>query len=431
VVGAGRAGRIERRFERGRVVSADVFVLGGFQTDWARNAKREGKDIADVMRETVQGALAATKVDPKDVQVAHVGNFVGELLSQQANLGGLVVEAEPALDGIATSRHEGACAAGSLAILGASAEIEAGRYDVACVVGVEVLRCVSAFEAQKHLGVAAWVPRETEGIEYPWPELFSRMGDAYAERYGLDRKHLVAIAKNAFANAKRNPNAQTRGWTFDERSFAEDDEVNPAYAKRIRRQDCSQVTDGGAAVLLASARYAKAWADRRGIPLSRLARIEGWGHKTSRMALADKLAASEGKTHVFPNVKATIDDAFRRAGIGGVDGVDAIETHDCFTTTAYMAIDHFGLTPPGQSWRAIEDGTIAIGGKTPLNPSGGLIGVGHPVGATGVRMVLDAYKQVTGQAGDYQVEGAKRVATLNLGGSGTTSVSFVVGRAAS
>ena len=108
-------------------------------------------------------------------------------------------------------------------------------------------------------------------------------------------------------------------------------------------------------------------------------------------------------------------------------GIDGIETHDCFTTSEYMAIDHFGLTEPGESWKAVEEGGIEIGGKLPINPSGGLIGAGHPVGATGVRQVLDACQQVTGQAGDYQVEGAKRFATLNIGGSGTTSVCFVVG----
>jgi acetyl-CoA C-acetyltransferase len=92
-----------------------------------------------------------------------------------------------------------------------------------------------------------------------------------------------------------------------------------------------------------------------------------------------------------------------------------------------MAIDHFGITPPGQSWRAIEEGAIERKGRIPVNPGGGLMGIGHPVGATGVRMLLDAWKQTTGSAGDTQVEGARRVATLNIGGSGTTSVSFVVG----
>ena len=106
--------------------------------------------------------------------------------------------------------------------------------------------------------------------------------------------------------------------------------------------------------------------------------------------------------------------------------LDGIETHDCFTATEYMAIDHFGITPPGQSWQAIESGLIDFEGRLPINPSGGLIGAGHPVGATGVRMVLDAAQQVSGRAGATQVEGAKRFGTLNIGGSATTVVSFVL-----
>jgi acetyl-CoA C-acetyltransferase len=124
----------------------------------------------------------------------------------------------------------------------------------------------------------------------------------------------------------------------------------------------------------------------------------------------------------------TRSDAFGRAGINSVDDLDAIETHDCFTSTEYMAIDHFGITAPGESWKAVESGDIEMGGRIPINPSGGLIGLGHPVGATGVRMILDSYKQVTAKAGDYQIEGASTVATLNIGGSATTTVSFVIGR---
>ena len=92
-----------------------------------------------------------------------------------------------------------------------------------------------------------------------------------------------------------------------------------------------------------------------------------------------------------------------------------------------MAIDHFGLTEPGMSWKAIEDRVVYLGGKLPINPSGGLIGCGHPVGATGARQILDAYKQVTNNAGAYQVEGAKKVATLNIGGTATTNVCFIIG----
>ncbi len=131
---------------------------------------------------------------------------------------------------------------------------------------------------------------------------------------------------------------------------------------------------------------------------------------------------------MFPQVRGAITDAFERAAVDGVGEIDAIETHDCFSTTHYMAIDHFGLTAPGESWRAIEDGTVAFDGKCPINASGGLTGCGHPVGATGVRMLADSAKQVSGTAGDYQVPDAGRVATLNIGGSATTTVCFVVER---
>ena len=105
-----------------------------------------------------------------------------------------------------------------------------------------------------------------------------------------------------------------------------------------------------------------------------------------------------------------------------------IETHDCFSITEYAAIEHFGLAPPGEGYKRIEDGSIELGGRCPVNPSGGLIGCGHPVGATGARQLLDTYLQVSGKAGEYQVDGAKRVATLNIGGSATTNVVHIIGR---
>jgi acetyl-CoA C-acetyltransferase len=408
--------------------TAPIFVLGGFQTDFARNWTREGKAIADVMRAAVDGALAAAAIDASAIEVGHVGNFIGELLCDQGHLGGLLVEANPAFAGLPTARHEAACASGGVATLAAMADLESGRYDVACVVGVEVMRARSAFEAQAKLGVAAWTPREVEGVSHPWPKLFSDVADEYERRYGLRYEHLGAIAKNNFANARRNPTAQTRGWTLGPRAFAEDDAENPIVSGRTRKQDCSQVSDGGAAVILASERFAREHAKRRGIAFDRVARIAGWGHRTARMALADKLRAAEDEAYVMPHVRGAIRDAFARARVGGVADVDAIECHDCFTVTEYMAIDHFGLTLPGEAWRAIEEGTVLWGGAKPVNPSGGLIGAGHPVGASGVRMLLDASKQVTGGAGDYQVPNARRVATLNIGGSGTTTVTFVVER---
>ncbi|MHC4962708.1 MAG: thiolase C-terminal domain-containing protein, partial [Planctomycetota bacterium] len=139
-----------------------------------------------------------------------------------------------------------------------------------------------------------------------------------------------------------------------------------------------------------------------------------------------KVNDSETSDFVLPWTRKAITDAYGRAGIADCWELDLIETHDCFTTSEYMAIDHFGLTQPGKSWQAIEAGVIELGGKLPINPSGGLIGCGHPVGATGARQLLDAYKQVTSTAGDTQVENARRVATLNIGGTATTNVCFVI-----
>jgi acetyl-CoA C-acetyltransferase len=410
-------------------MSAPVYVLGGWQTDFAANWAREGKEIADAIGAVLDGGLAVTGLEAREIDVVHVGNFTAELFCGQGHLGGLVAAAHPDLAGVPASRHEGACASGSLATLAAAAELEAGRYGLAAVIGIEQMRNVPGDEAAKLIGgPAMWAGHECQGVKYPWPHIFSLLAEEYDRRYGLKYEHLARIAEINFANARRNPNAQTRRWTFTPESFTGDDAANPVIDGRIRRQDCGQITDGAAIVFLATEPVARSYAAKRGIPLERLARLRGWGHRTAPITYAAKVAASRDQPYVFPFVRATITDAFRRAGLPGVEAIDGIETHDCFTSTEYMAIDHFGITPPGQSWQAIENGDIELGGRIPVNPSGGLIGLGHPVGATGVRMVLDCWKQVTGQAGDYQVEGAKTFATLNVGGSATTTVSFVVDR---
>ncbi len=400
----------------------DTFILGGYQTDFARNWLREESDIANAMTEVVNGTFEATGVAPEDVGSGHVGNFAAELYASQGQLGAFLLEGNPALRGLPTGRHEAACASGSIAILAASAEIAAGRYDVSLVVGVEQMKTVDSQQGGDFLGTAGWYEREAKGVAYPFPALFGRLGDAYADRYGLDDAYLTRISEINRENARRNPLAQTRTWPSNPEK-----EAQPLVG-RIRIGDCSQITDGAVGLILASAEFAERWAKARGLSLDDVPRIQGWGHHTAPILFDEKLLESAGEEYVLPHTRHAITDAFARAGIGEVWQLDAIETHDCFTTSEYMAIDHFGLTAPGESWTAVEDGTIAFGGRLPINPSGGLIGVGHPVGATGVRQLLDAYRQVSGTAGDYQVEGAKRVATLNLGGSGTTSASFIVGR---
>lgn len=399
-----------------------VFVLGGFQSDFARNLAREGGDLATLTREVVMGTMEGAGVDESHIQAIHVGNAFGELFAGQAQLGAMPATVVPGLCEVPSSRHEAACASGSIAVLGAMADIESGRYECVLVLGLEQERNVPGDVAARHLGAAAWIGYEGNDARFLWPHMFSRLADEYESRYGLRHEHLAAIARKNFDNARRNPLAQTRRWSFESKSFAADDTTNPIVEGRLRRQDCGQVTDGGAGVVLCSEAFVRSLGrDAQSTPF-----IAGWGHRTVGLSLDEKLARSKDDTYVLPHVRRTLLDAIRRAGHAGIDDLDGLEAHDCFTVTEYMIADHLGLEAPGAVGRAIDAGRFEVGGSLPINPSGGLIGLGHPVGATGVRMLFDASRQVSGRAEGCQVEGAKTFATLNIGGSATTVVSFVV-----
>jgi len=405
-------------------VSGNVWILGGYQSDFARNLTREGRDFADLTSEIVDQTLAEAMIDAADIDVVHVANAFGEMFAQQGHLGAMPATVHEGLWDTPATRHEAACASGSVAALAAMADLRAGNYRTALVVGLELEKTVSGDVAAQHLGAAAWTGHEGRDAKYMWPFMFSQVADEYDRRYGIDDAHLHAIAAVNLANAKRNPNAQTREWQIpDLAADGGDDAVNAPVEGRIRRFDCSQMTDGGAGVVLVSDEFL---ADHPGVRPIGL--IEGWGHRTVGLGMRQKLDRDADNPYVMPHLRAAVHDAFARARVD-LDAIDGFEVHDCFTPSEYVAIDHIGLTGPGESWKAVESGDIEIGGRMPINPSGGLIGGGHPVGATGVRMMLDAAKQVSGLAGDYQVDGARRFGTLNLGGSTATTVSFVIAAA--
>ncbi|MGA9613220.1 MAG: acetyl-CoA acetyltransferase [Mycobacterium sp.] len=399
-------------------MDTDVWILGGYQSDFARNLTKEGLDFADLTREIVDNTLTAAKIDAGDIGVVHVANAFGEMFAEQGHLGAMPATVCDSLWDTPASRHEAACASGSVAALAAMADLRSGNYETALVLSVELEKTVPGDTAARHLGAAAWTGHEGADAKFLWPSMFAKVADEYDRRYGLDETHLRAIAGLNFANARRNPNAQTREWKVPDPIG--DDDNNPLIEGRLRRFDCSQMTDGGAGVVLVSDKYL------RDHPTARpIARITGWGHRTVGLGLQQKLDRAADDPYVLPHVRAAVLDALRRAQ-ATLDDLHGVEVHDCFTPSEYLAIDHIGLTGPGESWKAIENGEIENGGRLPVNPSGGLIGGGHPVGASGVRMLVDAAKQVSGTAGDYQVEDAKTFGTLNFGGSTATTVSFVV-----
>lgn len=398
-----------------------VWILGGYQSDFARNITREGRGVADLVGEVAQQTLEAAGLEPQQVGVVHVGNAFGQVYTGQGHLGAMPATVLPELWGVPATRHEGACASGSLAVLAAMADLESGRYDCALVLGVEIEKNVPGDLGSRYMEGAAWLGHEGTDADYMWPHMFSLIAEEYDRRYGLDPQHLWSIAELNIRNARANPNAQTRDRRYPPGSFADDAAANPVVVGRLHKADCGPLTDGGAGVVLVTERFLRAHGGAA-------SRILGWGHRTVGLPLAEKLRRSEGSPLLFPHVAGTVGDALGRAGLAGVDEVDLVETHDCFTSSEYMAIDHLGITAPGESWRAVESGELEIGGRLPMNPSGGLLGGGHPVGATGVRMLLDCHRQVTDTAGGYQVPGAHRAVMLNIGGSTTTTVSLVVGR---
>ncbi len=405
-----------------------IYILGGHQSDFARNIAREGLTLFDLFSDTVQKGMSSCGLDASEIQVGHVANFVGDLFNGQGQLGGFFGHVDPALAYLPASRHEAACASGSMALLAAMADLESGRYDLACVLGIEMMRNVSGDQAADYLRPAAWADKEWQDTPYVWPCAFDDLISTYEQRHGIEMAHLRAISEKNYKNARSNPNSQTRNWKFSPNSFDNDDEANPIISGQIRRQDCGQVSDGAAVVFLATEKRAKEYARKRNMKLSDIPCIKGWGHINAPMLFEEKMRLSQGQDYIFPHIRKLFEQTLGRAGMSSIEDISGMEVHDCFNITEYMILDHTGLYKPGEAWRAIEEGHTSAGGKLPINMSGGLIGLGHPVGATGVRMALDAYKQVTYSAGDYQIGGARNMMTFNLGGSATTCASLIIGR---
>jgi len=407
----------------------NVFILGGFQSDFAQDWAQKENSIFELFASTLNQALETTGIDPKEVERGHVGNASGDMLTGFAQMGGFFGMADPRFAGMPASRHEAACASGTMAILGAVADISAGFYDLVCVAGAEVMSGTFGKEIDRAIAGHAWPPTEVSEDEWTWPKLFSRFLQDYRDRYDVQYEHLGEISKINLENARGNPNAKGRSYQAGGACFLEDDVANPIAMNLFRTHDICRVADGAAVLFLAGEDYARRFADRHGMSLEDIPRIKGFGHNTMPTELEVKrsLSRASDSPYYMPHLHETIQQAVNRAGFTDIRQLDGMEVHDCFNINEYMILDHSGLQAPGEAWKAIEDGTIRRDGSFAVNPSGGLIGVGHPIGCTGVRMALDCFKQVTGRAEGYQVEGAKNMLTVNVGGTLTTVGSLVIG----
>lgn len=413
-----------------------VHVLGGSQTDFERNWKKEGKNLVAMLKEVINDSFLETNFTFEELRrlnkinkvEAFIGNFIAEDYISQGHLGSFLTEVNEAFYGVPSARYEAACASSSVALDAAITKIKAGDIDVAIVVGFEIMKYVDSKTCGDILGKAAYYEKEGRGIDYPFPKLFGRLADVIINKYpqiGTKRfmDALAQISTNNYDNAKRNPKAQTRKWFMSfEQASNRGNESNPLIGGKLAVSDCSQVTDGACCVILCSDEYIKEKCINNDIV------VKGFGHRVAPLLFDKKIIDGEASPYILPWTRQACLDAYKRSGLT-VDDIDCFETHDCFTSSEYAAISSFGITEPGKEYEAIEDGTISFKGSKPINASGGLIGCGHPVGASGARMFLDLYKQVSGTAGKYQVKNAKNAMMLNIGGSATTNYVFIVGKA--
>lgn len=417
-----------------------VYIIGGSQTDFQRNWTKEGKSFIAMMKEIIEDTLKKTNIDLKEIESLNkknkigifVGNFDGEQYFNQGHLGAFLTEISSSFYGIPSARYEAACASGSVALDAASSKIKVGDYDVAIVLGIELMKTVDSSVGGDFLGTAAYYQKEAKGISFPFPKLFGQLADVYIQKYSLDKKrflnNLAKISNINYSNAKRNPNAQTRSWFMNyEHACFRDSKNNMLVGGKLAIADCSQITDGAATVVLCSKKYLNDYKTKRNLKNKDFSEITGWGHRVAPVQFSDKIKESKNNSFVLPWTRQAVLDALKRAKLKEKD-IDVYETHDCFTSSEYMAISAFGLTKPGEEFKAIENRVINFDGKKPINPSGGLIGCGHPVGASGVRMLLDLHKQITKTAGNYQVKKANNAMMLNIGGSATTNFVYIVGK---
>ncbi|MFG1179025.1 acetyl-CoA acetyltransferase [Xanthobacter versatilis] len=323
------------------------------------------------------------------------GGFVPEIFCSSLPMNG-----EPGLRWKPATRVENACASGAGAIFAACDAIQSGRARLALVVGAEKMTAVSGEEVTRILGSASYV-KEEANCGKTFPSIFGEIAGAYFERYGDHAQALAKIAVKNHANGVSNPFAQMRK-ALDFEFCNTVSEKNPVIAGPLRKTDCSLVSDGAAAVVLAS--------DDLIGEAQRAVRIR------ARAQVNDLLPMSRRDPVRFEGPRRAFAAAFAEAGIT-VGDLSFAEVHDCFTIAELLAYEAMGLAPEGQGARVLEDGTVARGGRLPVNVSGGLKAKGHPIGATGVSMHVLSAMQLTGTAGDMQVPGASLGGVFNMGGS--------------
>jgi acetyl-CoA C-acetyltransferase len=384
-----------------------VCIVGWAHTPFG---KLTGETVESLIVRVAGDALADAGVAAKDVGEIVLGHFNAGF-SPQDFTAALVLQASPDLRFKRATRVENACATGSAAVHQAIKAIEAKSARVVLVVGVEQMTTTPPAEIGKNLLKASYV-RDEADIDGGFAGIFGKIAGAYFQKYGDQSDALATIAAKNHKNGVSNPYAQMRkdlGYDF----CRIESEKNPIVAGPLKRTDCSLVSDGAAAVVIADVETA--------LRLDKAVAFRASAH------VQDFLPMAKRDILKFEGCTAAWQQALAQAGIALGD-LSFVETHDCFTIAELIEYEAMGLTPEGQGARALKEGWTQKDGKLPINPSGGLKAKGHPVGATGVSMHALTAMQLTGKAGDMQLKNAQLGGLFNMGGAAVANYVSILER---
>jgi acetyl-CoA C-acetyltransferase len=361
------------------------------------------KGVADLLVDSTSEAFQTAEIDPNQIDAFWLG-------TAGSGSSGLLLSEALKLPYKPVTRLENMCATGSEAMRNAAYAVASGAYDLVMAVGVEKLKD-SGFS-----GLTGSRP-PTDGTESSMtaPATFSLLAPAYAKKYGVDegqlKQVLTRIAYKNHRNGARNPKAQ-----FKKEVPMEKIAASPAVAGMLGIFDCSGVSDGSACAILCRAEDAHRYCDDP-IFIKALAFAAG---------PAEGYLSQDYDFTTFPEVVASAEDAYKQAGISDArEELSMAEVHDCFTPTELVLMEDLGFSPRGQAWKDVLEGRFDLEGAQPVNPDGGLKSFGHPIGASGLRMMYEMWLQLRGEAGERQIDDPRLGLTHNLGGAPGRCVSFV------
>ena len=379
---------------------------------WGHNkfGRNDTQSTEDMIAEVVSEAISHAQVDPKDIDNIVVGTFNNGFQKQDFH-GALPAINCEVLKHVPSLRVENACATGSAAIHTALNSIEAKRSKLNLVVGVEKMTDRSTKEAGDIL-LGASYRKEEDKIDGGFAGVFAQITDTYFQRYGDQTKYLSKIAAKNHKNGAVNPYAHMQvdlGFDFCNKVS----EKNPLVAPPLKRSDCSMISDGAAALIIAD--------DELALEAERSISFK------ARVQMNDLMPMSKRDKTEFRGAALSWKKALSDAQINLMD-LSFVETHDCFTIAELIEYEAMGLTQRGEGYKVLEEGTVYKDGKLPINPSGGLKAKGHPVGATGVSQHVMACMQLVGEAKDMQIKDASLGGIFNMGGSAVANYVSILER---